>query len=136
MNLIIDNNVLFSLMKPDSTNSRLFFPMKVGFLAPEFIKQEFKKYKKECLKKSGISELEFSKRKKEVFDKIKFIQFSQYKSMMKRAKEMMKDIDIDDSPYIALALKLNSPVWSNDFLLKNQNKVKVLSTEEIVELLF
>jgi len=136
MDIVVDNNILFSLMKPDSTNSRLFFSMQVRYFAPEFIKKEFKKYEKECQRKSGLSEQEFNKRKKEIFNKITFIQFLEYKSMIKGAEEIMKNIDVDDSPYVALALKLNAPIWSNDFLLKKQNKVKILSTEDIIKLLF
>ena len=66
-----------------------------------------------------------------VFDVIhshmKFIDFS------KEAYEIMKDIDEKDTPYIALALKLNCPIWSNDTDLKKQNKVKVYNTKELLE---
>ena len=134
MRLIIDNNILFSLMKPDSTNSHLFSIMNVEFLSPEFINNEFKKYEDECLLKSKLSKLDFIKRKKEILDKIKFIKFSEYEKFIKNAELYTKDID--DSPYIALALKLNYPIWSNDKRLKEQNKVKVFSTEDIIEILF
>jgi len=43
--------------------------------------------------------------------------------------------DENDIQYFALALKLNIPIWSNDKKLKEQNKVKVYSTEELKELL-
>ena len=132
MRLIIDNNILFSLMKPDSTNSHLFSIMKVEFLAPEFINNEFKKYEDECLLKSKLSKIDFIKRKKEIFDKIKFIKFSEYEELIKEAKSYTKDID--DAPYIALALKLGCSIWSNDKRLKEQSKIKVLSTEDIIEI--
>ena len=134
MRLIIDNNILFSLMKPNSTNSHLFSIMNAEFLAPEFINKEFKKYEEECLLKSKLSKPDFIKRKKEILDKIKFIKFSEYKELIKTAKLYTKDID--DAPYIALALKINYPIWSNDKRLKEQNKVKILSTEDIIEILF
>jgi predicted nucleic acid-binding protein len=106
-------------MKPDSTNSKLFSMMKAEFCAPEFIKQEFDKYVKECLEKSKLSESEFKLRKKEIFEKINFIGFKYYKELIEKAK------------------KINAPIWSNDYpLLKNQNKVKVLSTEDIIDILF
>lgn len=134
MRLIIDNNILFSLMKPDSTNSHLFSIMNAEFLAPEFINNEFKKYEDECLLKSKLSKIDFIKRKKEILDKIKFIKFSEYKEFIEKTKLYTKDID--DAPYIILALKLNCPLWSNDKRLKEQSKVKVLSTEDIIEILF
>jgi predicted nucleic acid-binding protein len=41
----------------------------------------------------------------------------------------------EDAPYLALALTLNVPIWSNDKGIKDQDKVKVFSTFEIVSLL-
>lgn len=134
MRLIIDNNILFSLMKPDSTSSHLFSIMKLEFLAPEFIKQEFKKYENECFLKSKLSKSEFLKRKKEILDKIKFIQFSEYKQFLEKAKTYVSDID--DSAYLALALKLECSIWSNDKGLKEQKKIKILSTRDIIEIFF
>ena len=41
--------------------------------------------------------------------------------------------DPKDSAYLALALALKSAVWSNDKKLKEeQNHVKVLSTEDLI----
>ncbi|MEI6732208.1 MAG: PIN domain-containing protein, partial [archaeon] len=40
--------------------------------------------------------------------------------------------DIKDAMYLALALKLNCPIWSNDKLLKNQTQIKVYSTSELM----
>jgi len=42
--------------------------------------------------------------------------------------------DINDVLYLALALKLNCPVWSNDRKLKNQNAVRIYSTQEIIRI--
>jgi predicted nucleic acid-binding protein len=40
--------------------------------------------------------------------------------------------DIGDVPYIALGLKLNIPIWSNDDDLKmKQDAVKVLRTKDV-----
>lgn len=41
--------------------------------------------------------------------------------------------DPDDKMYFALALKLNIPIWSNDKELKKQKRVKVYTTEELIE---
>lgn len=41
--------------------------------------------------------------------------------------------DVKDVPYVAAALRLKIPIWSNDAALKQkQDAVKVYSTEEIV----
>jgi predicted nucleic acid-binding protein len=48
---------------------------------------------------------------------------------------MMRDIDLDDSPFLALATMPNSPIWSNDGHFKRQKAVAVFTTKEILPLL-
>ncbi|MBA3064549.1 hypothetical protein FP803_03875 [Candidatus Woesearchaeota archaeon] len=131
MKLILDNNILFSLMKPDSVNSYLFSILKVEFCAPEYIKSEFEKYKSDCLFKSQLSEHEFKIRQTELEGDIKFFKLSEYKSFLKKAIGSLSDPD--DSPYIALALSINASIWSNDSHLKQQSLVKVFTTAELIE---
>ncbi len=40
--------------------------------------------------------------------------------------------DRKDADYIALALKLKCPLWSNDKKLKDQEEVRVYSTKELI----
>lgn len=136
MRIILDNNILFSLMKPDSYNSRLFFMLAPGneFIAPTFVLKEFTKYEKECLRKSGLRKKEFELRKKEIFSLIHFVKKDSFLEFLEKAKRICPDID--DAHYFAVCLKFNCPLWSNDKLLKNQDKVSVLLTNEIVNLLF
>ncbi len=134
MKILVDNNILFSLMKPNSTNSALFSIIKFDFYAPLFIMNEFTKHSEECFKKSGLRRDLFELRKKEIIKKIIFVKFKDYEVFFKEALKICPDKD--DAPYFALALKLNCPLWSNDSLLKKQDKINVLSTEDIIELVF
>jgi predicted nucleic acid-binding protein len=134
MKLIMDNNILFSLMKLNSASSRIFSILNCEFVAPSFILYEFRNHEEECLKKSGLTNKKFEIRKKETIHKIKFIDFEDYSEFIKDAIPGLQDED--DAPYIALALKLKIPIWSNDKQLKIQNKVTVLSTEDIINILF
>jgi len=134
MGIIIDNNILFSLMKPDSTNSSLFDSINLEFFAPIFVIKEFRKYREECMRKSGLSEKDFKKREEYIFDKIELIEFEEYENQLERAEKICPDPD--DVSYFALALKLDLPIWSNDTLLKNQNRVKILSTGDMIKLMF
>lgn len=52
------------------------------------------------------------------------------------AYNLVKNIDVDDVLFFATALVFkNSIIWSDDARLKKQTKVKVLNTQEIVNLL-
>ena len=56
-----------------------------------------------------------------------------YKESAKVTLEEAEKISIDqkDISYVALSLKLNIPIWSNDKDLKKQNKIKIISEEKI-----
>lgn len=130
--MIIDNNVLFSLMKPDSTASILLREFNLALIAPEFIKSEFTEHENECWAKSGLSKAAFAQRKRQVMSGLTFIKVEAYEAFLQKAVRAVSDVD--DAPYLALALALKQPIWSNDQDLKRQSLVSVLSTEEVIKL--
>lgn len=130
--MIIDNNILFSLMKPDSSASGIFELGALKLVAPDFIKSELDEHKVECRRKSGLPKHEFETRRAEVEAKIEAIGINAYKKFLKKAVNALADSD--DAPYIALALAMRMLIWSNDAELKKQSLVTVLSTKEIIEL--
>lgn len=132
MKLVLDNNIFFSLMNPKSVNSYLFSSIKSKFVAPDFIKLELEKYKEECLIKSGLSKQEFEIRQKEIESEIEFTELSEYKRFLKESIKTLSDPK--DSPYLALALLINSSIWSNDSHLKEQSLVEVFTTSELIKL--
>src|SRR3989344_926373 len=131
MELVLDNNILFSLMKPDSVNSYLFSSLKAEFLAPEFIKDELENNKTECLLKSTLSEQEFETRQAEVESNIRFFDSSKYSKFLKKSKEALSDPD--DIDFLVLALSKNAAIWSNDPHLKEQSLVPVYATSELID---
>ena len=55
-----------------------------------------------------------------------------YMDRVLEAYEICKSFDEKDTPFIALALKLGAPIWSNDKDLKEKQKaVRVVTTLEI-----
>jgi predicted nucleic acid-binding protein len=64
--------------------------------------------------------------------RIRIVPREETKLFMEKAKAISPDVK--DIPYFALALKLNCALWSNDKKLKDQDKVKIYSTEEIMKL--
>jgi len=133
MKLVLDNNILFSLMNPLSVSSYLFSYINAKFIAPEFIKSEFEKYKEVILSKSGLSEQEFEARRKEIEKSIEFIEESKYEKLLIKANTNLSDPK--DLPYFALALSTSSAIWSNDSHLKKQRQVRVFTTKEIIDMI-
>ncbi|MDI6738533.1 MAG: PIN domain-containing protein [Nanoarchaeota archaeon] len=130
MKVVLDNNILFSLINPDSVNSYLFAALRFEFFAPEYIKSELAKYASDCLLKSKLSKHEFEMRQKEVEAGIRFCKISEFKRFLKQAKDSLPDKD--DAPYVALALAIKSVIWSNDPHLKQQSLAKVFTTAELI----
>lgn len=99
-------------------------------------KNEIEKHKNELLIKSKVDEEVFNYLVDSIFKKIYVVEVKTIEPYRDRSIEIMREIDIDDSPFIALALHLNCPVWSNDKHFKEQNVVKVYTTKEMIELLY
>jgi len=53
---------------------------------------------------------------------------------MREALKIVGEIDKDDAPYFALALKIGAGIWSHDRKLTNQRKVKIF-TGELLEII-
>ena len=56
-----------------------------------------------------------------------------YRIRLSEAKQFA--LDPADTPYLALALHLRLPLWSNDAALKNQRSIVVYTTQELLNLL-
>ncbi len=120
-------------MNPNSVASYIFSIMDVDFFAPEYIKQELKEHREECMIKSKLSEHEFELRQTEVEELIKFIKSSDYENFLKQSADLISDID--DIDFLALALSLNASIWSNDQHLREQSLVEVYKTEDLFNMM-
>ena len=132
MILVLDNNSLFSIMNPMSISAYLFASIRAEFIAPEFIKSEFEKYKELILFKSKLSEHEFEIRQKEIEESIEFVNAVEYGEFLEAAKDSISDPD--DIDFLALALLTNSAIWSNDSHLKEQSIIPVFTTVDLIKM--
>lgn len=130
MNLVVDTNVLFTFFWKKSITKKLLMKKNLRLFSPEFALEEINKYKSEILKKTKISEEKFKELKTDLAMAIEFIPLEEYKESIKSASKISPDPN--DSDFFALALKLQVPLWSNDSLLKKQNKIKVVSTSDLL----
>lgn len=131
MDLVIDANILFAALIRKGATSDILFKYKL--YAPEFIFEEFKKYKDYIKAKTSRSEEDFN----ELFDiferNIILIPEEEFEKYLDKAAKISPDEK--DVPYLGLAMKLNCAIWSNDKLLKEkQNTIKIYNTQEIMNL--
>jgi predicted nucleic acid-binding protein len=132
MNLVADANILFSALIKDSLSTKLLFNQNLKLYCPDFMIEEILKHYRLIREKSSLDEEKFIQVMHMLKDQILVIQQEKYSDFIEEA--IRTSPDINDAMYFALALKLSCKIWSNDKKLKNQDKVKVLNTEEIVKL--
>jgi predicted nucleic acid-binding protein len=136
MKIIIDSNILFSAFLSDSTTRKIILEYNSVFLFPSFIFEEFEKHKDFLFRKSGMSAEDFKEFMHMIIRKVVIVPADSLYDFRAEAKEIVKDIDIDDILFIACALAHPpSMIWSDDKALKRQERVHVLNTKEMMEYL-
>lgn len=134
MELIIDANILISaLINTEGKTYDLIFNDDITLFAPEFLIEEIRKYEEEILSKSGLKKEEFELFLSLVSSKIKFIPYSEFFSSIQESEKITPDVN--DIEYFALASKFHCAIWSNDKKLKEQNQIKIYSTEELIKMI-
>jgi predicted nucleic acid-binding protein len=130
MDLVIDANILFAALVAKGKTAELLFKHKL--YAPMFILDEFRKYEQYLKKKTKRTDEDFE-HLLGVFERnIIFVSKDELMMFIKNAEVLSSDKK--DAVYLALALKLEIPLWSNDKELKLQEMVKVYSTKELMVL--
>jgi predicted nucleic acid-binding protein len=132
MILIIDANLLFSALIKNSLTADLIFHDDVILSTPEFIVTEFLKYEDILLKKMHRTREEYIQIMHMLKDAITVVPMEEYSKFLEEAERISPDPK--DTLYLALAMKLKCPLWSNDKKLKQQNNIKVYSTDELLNL--
>ncbi|OGY48310.1 MAG: hypothetical protein A3D39_00560 [Candidatus Buchananbacteria bacterium RIFCSPHIGHO2_02_FULL_39_17] len=134
MELVADANVLFSLLiaTKQSKTADLFFSDELTLYAPELIVKECIEHRSEICEKSGLDAKDVDILLTLFSAKINILSFYEFDNYIPMAKNICPDPD--DVEYFAVALKMKCPLWSNDKRLKLQDKIKVLSTFELISL--
>jgi len=128
---VLDTNIVFSALLRDSSTRKIILSDIFNLFTPEFLFTEIKKYEELILKKSGLKKENFDLLLLLLQSHIAVIPCNGFSEYLKDAEEEMKNIDIKDAPFVALALKLKIPIWSDDLHFKKQKKVFSHTTDEI-----
>lgn len=128
--IIVDTNILFPLFWAESFTKDIIW--KVRIIAPERAYYELKNHKKDIPSKAKISNLKFDEILEEIKNKVLFVPRKKYEEYLIHGEALN---DAKDADFFALAIYLNTPLWSNDAELKKQEIVDVMSTEDMIKIL-
>ncbi len=118
MKVVVDTNILFSaLLNSEGKIGHLLFNTIdiFQFYCANFLKEEIDKHQQKILFISKFTKNELTERKKLLFKQIIFI--DEYKipeKIIVAAEQMVRSIDPDDVPHVALAEYLNAKLWTGD----------------------
>ena len=136
MRLVIDANRLFAgiITKGKGLQSwtlDILFSDRVKLFAPFRVLAELEKNREEIKAKSGFSLREFEAFVGITKLRIKFIPLEKFLDEIPEAKKLAPHLK--DVQYFALALSLNCPIWSEEKGFKEQSKVKIYNTKELID---
>ncbi len=141
--LIVDSNILFSYFLLSDRVRRLIESEDVVVYSPDWALYEINKYFGDVIvkkaEKKGISREELELLIMEAMEKIIVVPKAVYMDKFDIAYNIAKNFDVKDTPFVALALKLKIPIWTNDkdfikYAIKS-GKFLALNTEAIEDLL-
>jgi predicted nucleic acid-binding protein len=131
MKLVVDSNIIFSSLIRKSTTRNIILSDVFDLHTPEYIFAEITKHKGLLLRKSKMNEGDFNALLLLLQKHVHFVSKENYNEKMAIAEDILREIDITDSPFLALALILDCSIWSNDGHFKQQDKVVVYTTKEL-----
>lgn len=142
MKIVVDTNIVFSsLLNSNSAISKILItaPQKFRFYSPSFLKVELFRHHKKLLKLTKLSPKELSELESLILSKIFFIDESLIpESIFISSEKLLQDIDIWDTPFLALTIFLEGVLWSGDLKLieglKHKGFSDVVTTSELNEL--
>ena len=134
MQLVLDANIVISLLiNPSTASVDLFFKDDLDLYMPEIIFEEINRNMNDIAARSKFLKEETDRFIKILKNRVTIVPETDFLKFRVEAKAICPDIK--DINYFALALRLKCPLWSNDKILKKQDRIKVMNTAEILSIL-
>jgi len=127
--IVVDTNIIISAFLGGKSRFLLFNP-RFEFITTEFTLKEFEKYIPFISEKSDVPEQEIKNGISLL--PLKIVSHNYYKNYLKRAKNLIGKIDKNDIDILALYLKENTFLWSEDRdFEKVEPKINLLKTKDL-----
>lgn len=131
MDLVVDASVRFSAAIKDSATAELLLRDDLPLHAPEYLFDEFEKYRETLLERTHRSGHDFDRFVVILKGRISLASRDTFAAHEAQTRDISPDPG--DVPYLALALSLDAPLWSDDEALQQQADVVVLRTADLID---
>ena len=129
MKLVIDANIVMSCLVSGGVAELVFSPH-LELAAPELLFDEIRKHKKEIIAKSWLSDAEVELLLTLIEKQVSVFPRYTFEHLMPKAEKLLGK-HVKDSPYIALALYLECPLWSYEKRFGNIHGIKVVDSSDV-----
>jgi predicted nucleic acid-binding protein len=134
MRLVVDTNIVIASILKESTTRKIILHPLFSFYIPEHAFVEIENHRDELTEKSGLSRHRFNQVLDGVKRKLSIVPAHEFSGHYPAALELMRNIDPDDAPFVALAMSFdNDGIWSNDGHFEEQNIIRVWNTRDLLE---
>jgi predicted nucleic acid-binding protein len=126
MNIVIDSNILFSILWSKNSSLReILFDKSYKFHAPNYLFVELFKHKERLMQNTKNQSSEVYEYLYKILNKIQFHNETIIDlEVRKQAYLLCKDQDIYDVPFVALSIALDAHLWTGDKkLIKHLEKL-------------
>ena len=136
MELVVDTNVLIAGFLRAALTRELLLDERLTLWAPEHLLTEAERVllSPRLRRRLGsLSPHEVRVILTQLTARIRILPISAFREQLPDAKALVADTE--DAPFIALALHLQLPLWSNDIPLGKQHLVRIYTTEDVLGIL-
>ena len=142
MKIVIDSNIVFSAILNSKSkigqlliNGSKYF----DFFSVQLLKEEIINHKSKILDLTGYSQHEFSEAFQLIISRITFVdEILISDKNLKKAMDLVSDIDADDSVFVALNNHLVANLWTGDKQLitglKKKGYLRIVTTDDLYEI--
>lgn len=135
MRLVLDTNVFLSaLLRRSFTRAALVHP-RLELIMPEFALAEIARHFPAIAERMGVPADAARLTLELLLGNVRTVPLTEYASHMRSAEDLVRDVDPDDAPFVALSLASACPIWTQDKALLDAKDIRTVSTQEVVRLL-
>ncbi|MEZ4888735.1 MAG: PIN domain-containing protein [Chitinophagales bacterium] len=139
--IILDTNIVFSaILNPKSNIGEIIFNNneQLEFFSTEYLRQEIDRHRDKILKLAKTSEEDVDEVIFQIYKKIDFISDIQIPMRIwAESASLVRDVDIDDLPFVAVTKYLDGVLWTGDLkllrTLLSKGFLNCITTDELME---